>query len=201
MKVIICALMLIIPAWVSSQNTAGVPYEEAWDACQKMMKEKQLMYPDSFFYTGPECLIGAAIPELSATTFDGHEISREYFKGKLTVVNFWTISCPPCIAEMPGFDLVVDKFGHDKVNYLAIGADEKDEIIDFLKKHPWKFSQLASGWKVTFEIFQMRWGYPTTMVINEDGIIVAAFSGGKTDESAVKEIEEKLSAIIQEVLR
>ncbi len=194
-------LFLIIPACISSQISMGIPYQDALEKCWRMVEENQRMYPDSFIYSGPECMIGSGMPEFSATTFDGQEISAEYFTGKITVINFWTISCPPCIAEMPGFDLVVDKFGHDKVNYLAIGADDRDEIVYFLKNHPWKFTQLASGWKVTFEIFHMRWGYPTTLVINEDGIIVAAFSGGRTDESAVREIEERLSEIINKELK
>lgn len=110
-------------------------------------------------------MIGAQIPEFSALTFDGKQITPEYFKGKITVLNFWSISYPPCIAEIPGFNNVVDRFGHDKLNYLAIAPDDEKDIINFLIKSPWNFSQLSSGFSIIFEMFKHRWGYPTTFVI------------------------------------
>ena len=179
----------------------GISYQEGLDNCQKIVEENQKLNPDKFIYTGPECMIGARVPEFSAFTLDGKEITPEFFKGKITVLNLWSISCPPCIAEIPGFNIVVGKFGHDKLNYLAIGPDGEKDIKAFLQKNPWEFTQIASGMKILFDIFKHRWGYPTTFVVNKDGIIIAAFSGGKTDKTAVKELDDKLSGIIQAELK
>jgi peroxiredoxin len=201
MKKLIHIFLLLIPALIRSQNSIGISYQEALDNCQKIVEENKKLSPDKFIYTGPECLIGASVPEFSATTFDGKEITAEYFKGKITILSFWSISCPPCIAEIPGFNNVVDKYGPDKLNYLAIAPDDEKDIKDFLIKNPWKFSQLSSGWTLNFDIFKHRWGYPTTFVINEDAIIIAAFSGGKPDERAVKEIDDTLTGIISVALK
>lgn len=201
MKKIISIFLLFIPAIISCQNSREISYQDGLDNCKKIVAENQKLNPDKFIYTGPDCLIGSRIPEFSELTFDGKKISPEYFKGKITILNFWSISCSPCIAEIPGFNNVVDKFGHDKLNYLAIGPDDEKDIMDFLIKHPWNFSQLTNGMMVIFDVFKHRWGYPTTFIINENAVIIAAFSGGKTDERAVKELDDKLSALISAALK
>ncbi len=201
MKKTIHIFLLLIPALIRSQSSIGISYQEALDNCKRKVEENQKLSPDKFIYTGPECMIGARVPEFSATTFDGMNITSEYFKGKITIVNFWSINCTPCIAEIPGFNNVVDKYGHDKLNYLAIAPDDEKDIKNFLLKNPWKFSQLSSGRTLNFDIFKHRWGYPTTFVINENGVIIAAFSGGKPDERAVKELDDTLSGIISVALK
>jgi len=147
-------------------------------------------------YTGPESMLGTLAPEFSATTFEGKSFSNDNLKGKITIINFWMISCPPCIAEIPGLNNIVAKYGYEKFNYIAIGKDDEDDIKDFLKKNPWTFDQLSSGESLIFDVFKMTWGYPTTFVLDQEGVIIAAFSGGKTDERAVQEIEDTLSSII-----
>jgi len=201
MKKPIYIFCLFIPQFINGQSSPAVSYAKGLADCQRIVEVNQLMHPGKFIYTGPDCLIGATVPEFSTTTMEGKEISNEYFKGKITVLNFWMISCPPCIAEIPGLNNVVDKFGSDKVNYLAIGTDDEKDIKAFLVKHPWKFTQLAPGMKTVRELFKVHWGFPTTFIINEDAVIVAAFSGGKTDETAVKEIEDKLTGIITKELK
>jgi len=40
--------------------------------------------------------------------------------------------------------------------------------------------------------FKIIWGYPTTPLLDENGLIVYGFSGGKTDETAPLELMNKL---------
>src|SRR4030095_545224 len=192
MKKTLHILLFFIPALISSQSSLSISYQEGLDNCQSIFEENQKLSPAK--YTGPDCLIGARVPEFSAITIDGKEISTDYFKGKITILNFWMISCPPCIAEIPEFNNVVDKFGHDKLNYLAISPDDEKDIMAFLIKHPWDFSQLSSA-EVAIDIFKARWGFPTTFVINENATIIPAFSVGKPDE------DDKLSGIIRAELK
>ena len=189
-----------MPTMVNCQKS--ISYKEGLDNCQRIIEEYKRTNPDTFIYTGPDCLIGAKVPEFSATTIDGKEISKVYFIGKITILNFWFLSCPPCLAETPGFNKVIDKFGHEKLNYLAISRDVEKDIRHYLENNFWGFSQIASGMDITQNVFKIaRWGFPTTFVINEDAVIIAAFSGGSADESASKELEDKLSGIISEALK
>jgi glutathione peroxidase-family protein len=49
--------------------------------------------------------------------------------------------------------------------------------------------------------FRIRWEFPTTFLLNREGEIVLAFSGGKSDATAVQEIQDKLIPIIEKELK
>ena len=188
---LVFVLFLLVPCL---PLLAQISYQEGLDNCRRIAKENN-SNPDTFIYSGPDCLIGASAPEFSALTLDGKPFSTQSLKGKITVLNFWMISCPPCIAEIPGLNNVVEKYGRENFNFVAIGMDDEKDIRQLLIRHPWSFDQLASGNSLIFDLFKIVWGFPTTLVLDHDGVIVGAFSGGKSDERAVKEIEEELEAI------
>ena len=188
-------LSLLVISLIQSQ--APITYQEAIDNCRRIAEEKNKSNPGALAYTGPECMIGAMLPGFSYTTMEGKPFTTESLKGKITILNFWMISCPPCIAEIPGLNHVVQKYNRDDFNYIAIGMDDEKDINEFLKNHPWNFDQVPLGVTIILDDFNIRWGFPTTFVVDQDGVIIDAFSGGSTDEViAVKEIDDRLSAVI-----
>ena len=193
--------LFLLPAFISGQNDSAISYEEGLARCQAIRDEHQKAEPGKFYYTGPDCLVGARIPEFTATTLDGKTINQDYFKGKVTVVNFWYASCTPCIAETPGLNAIMEKYGTDKVNYLGISINDDNEVREFMDTYQWKFEQLHNGLDVNFNDFKITYGYPTTFVVNKNSVIVGAFSGGKTDERAVQEIQDNLKPLIEASLK
>ncbi len=189
-------LSLLIISLVQSQ--APITYQEAIDNCRRIAEEKNKSNPGALAYTGPECMIGAMLPGFSYTTMEGKPFTTESLKGKITILNFWMISCPPCIAEIPGLNHVVQQYNRDDFNFIAIGMDDEKDITAFLKNHPWNFDQVPLDVNIILDDFNIRWGFPTTFVVDQDGVIIDAFSGGSTDEViAVKEIDDRLSAVIE----
>lgn len=176
-------------------------YEQGHQNCDKEIEAKKKENPGSFFFVGPSCILGSSIPPFQATTLSGKQIDANYFKGKVTVINFWFIACHPCVAEIPGFNKIVQIVGKNKVNYLAIGRDSEIDIRNFLTKHPWEFDHIGNANNLIYDVFRIRWGFPTTFLVNKKSEIVLAFSGGKTDESAVQEIQDKLLPKIEVELR
>jgi peroxiredoxin len=88
-----------------------------------------------------------------------------------------------------------------RVDYVAIGRDDKAEVQEFLNKTPWKFQQISDGTSLIQERFKVQWGFPTTFLLNKDAEIILAFSGGKTDASAATAIQEKLIPDIKKALK
>ncbi len=198
MKLIL--LFLLLPAIIYSQSTKTISYQEGLEHCQKLIEEKQKQDPGHFFMVLPDCLVGVQVPEFSGTTLEGKKITSNYFKGKITIVNFWSLYCQPCIAEIPGFNALIDKFGKGDVQYLAIGNESDADIKEFLQQNPWHFEQVSNGPLIQKEIFQHRSGYPTTFVINREGTIISTFAGGSPDENAVEEIQSMLSPVLEKEL-
>lgn len=185
-------LVLLTP---SPTLLAQVSYQEGLDNCQRMRDEQTKGNPESFAYIPPDCMVGASAPDFSMLTLDGKPFTTLSLKGKITVLNFWMISCPPCIAEIPGLNNVVQKYGHENFNFVAIGMDDEKDVQKFLVNNPWSFDHVAAASSLILDLFHIRWGFPTTFVFDQEGVIIGAFSGGKSDERAVQEIEETLAAI------
>ena len=63
---------------------------------------------------------------------------------KLHVVNFWATWCAPCVAELPGFQEVVNKTKNDKVDFLFVSldfpSDGEQKLSVFMKKNHYTFN-------------------------------------------------------------
>lgn len=194
-------VMLFLILINSCQKPKKLTYEEGLNNCIQIQEKKKNENPNGFSFVGPDCMIGAQIPEFEATSIDGKKINKESLKGKLSIINFWFISCSPCVAEIPGLNSLVEKYGTNQINYIAIGRDGKQDITEFLKKNPWNFDQIPDGDQIIQENFKLRWGYPTTFLLNKNTKIVLAFSGGKSDSTAIEEIQNKLMPVIERELK
>lgn len=194
-------IILFLFVFNTCQRTRVITYEQGLEQCNRVQEEMQKEFPDKFTYIGPDCIVGAQIPDFEATSMDGKKISRASLKGKLSVINFWFISCPPCVAEIPGLNAITEKYGPDQINFIAIGRDDSPDLQNFLNQNPWKFEQIPNGEQIIRNEFKIRWGFPTTFVLNKNAEIIYACSGGKSDETAVDEIQERLIPVLEEELK
>ena len=131
------------------------------------------------------------------------------YRGKLTVVNFWHITCSGCIAEMPHINEVYEEYA-DKIEVVALHNYEymytESKILQFIATEK---DGNGKGWKdysITFaqdapqatdpdgrEVYKMLGGtdeWPRTIFINEYGYIV--YNSGYTFASA-----DELRALIE----
>jgi len=66
-------------------------------------------------------LINHPAPELSGFNLKGDPIKLSDFKGKITVINFWTSSNTFCKAEFPKLEEFQELYGKD-VNFVSVGV-------------------------------------------------------------------------------
>jgi len=120
----------------------------------------------------------AAKPMLSVKTLDGGTFDLSTQSGKWVIVNFWATWCSPCLKELPDISAFVAAH-KDKVS--AIGLDfedaEKDEIEQFLKKHPLSYPVAQVDIDHPPKDFDAPKGLPNTYVIAPDGHVAKAFLG------------------------
>jgi tetratricopeptide (TPR) repeat protein len=82
-------------------------------------------------------------------TLAGDKVSFESLQGKVAVVKFWGVWCGPCVAEMPDFQKLVDKYAGDpKVAIVTIDSDKDPETVrKFMEKNKYQFPVLLDdGW-------------------------------------------------------
>jgi peroxiredoxin len=181
------------------------------------LKEKAALekkYPDIGFtirkgnpiviiYTMPEDEIvqfDKPVFNFSMTDIAGNIYTNENLKGKIVVLNFWFTTCLPCIKEMPELNELVEKYKKKNVVFLAIAKDKEDAVKKFLEKTPFNYNQVVSP--ALCEQFSIT-GYPTSIVINKNGVVKYVKKGVEFNiekRKSIKQVFEKLSKEIDALL-
>lgn len=144
--------------------------------------------------------IGAKFPISNFTTIDGEVLSEADLRGKVVFINFWFKACPPCMAEMRGLNLLYQKYQGSNIIFIMITFEEPDIIGEVVKEYDLKYKMISLTQEV-LSTWDLRFGYPSSFILDRDGIIVYARTGGKSDvESATKEVLGYYGPVIESQL-
>lgn len=116
-------------------------------------------------------------PDVALSNFDGEVVRLTDFEGQGLVVNYWASFCPPCFAEMPGFETVYQKH-KGEVAFLGINIDQDVPSALAVREYtgityPVAHDPAASSYVAFGGIGAM----PTTVFISPKGRILELYSG------------------------
>lgn len=104
----------------------------------------------------------------SATDINGFKVAPKSLAGKIVVLNFWFIDCPPCRQEIPELNKIAVVYADNPdVVFIGIAIDDKDKLKDFLKDNPFAYHIVANGRELAAK-YGIK-GYPTNVIIGKDG--------------------------------
>ena len=136
-------------------------------------------------------------------------ISTEELRGKVIVLNFWYISCGPCVEELPFIEEVQEKYGESVVTIaLHKNNHEVSGVQSFINAVNLNNNKIDwSNWEIVFgqdigadKYFKMYGGkaaYPMTAVIDGNGCVVKIIQGPVIhdgNDSLTPAIEQALTA-------
>jgi thiol-disulfide isomerase/thioredoxin len=130
------------------------------------------------------------LSKLALATPEGKPASLEQWAGKIQVVNFWATWCPPCREEMPEFSRVQDKLADKGVQFIGIGIDTPDNILNFQKTNPVSYPLLMGSYdvlKLTVELGNKSSALPFTVILDRQGNI-AHTKMGKLSEAELEQL-------------
>jgi thiol-disulfide isomerase/thioredoxin len=124
-----------------------------------------------------------AAPSFDLRDLDGGRATLASFKGKVVVLDFWATWCGPCLAELPEYVKFVEKNRGKAVEVIGVVFDsgEPREIQDFVREHRITYRQLL-GTDDMAEAFGGNQGFPTTFVIDAQGLIQLTVLGSTPDK-------------------
>jgi cytochrome c biogenesis protein CcmG/thiol:disulfide interchange protein DsbE len=149
--------------------------------------------------------------QLQPLTGDSREVTEADLAGKVTLVNFWGPWCSACVVEFPHL-VELEKHFREKPGFqffsissnmdLSNDTDLQRSTVDFLKHHHADFPTYRDPNGTTVLALERdaklgSTGFPTTVLIGQDGVIRALWTGyspGDEDQARIA-IEKALLAL------
>ena len=118
--------------------------------------------------------IGATLPEVIGTRVDGVEESLSDYRGRVVLLDFWATWCVPCIDVLPDLRKLVEELPADRFALVAISVDEELETVTrFMQDEPMPWTNWHAGLGSNIARLLRVQGYPTYVLVDEDGRILA----------------------------
>lgn len=132
-----------------------------------------------------------------APLFEGEDvitkkkITLDDYKGKYLLIDFWSTWCGPCIQEIPNLRALYGKTDRLRFEIISIVGDSSaSDLMTSIEKHEIVWPQILSDSENNITKNYRVNGYPTTFLVNPEGIIIEKdLRGGELDEK----VEELLN--------
>lgn len=134
-------------------------------------------------------------PNFELSSLSGESVKLSDYRGKKVFLNFWTTWCPGCKYEMPHMENYYRQYKDlDNVEIIAVNMtkDERriEEVKEFVDSYELTFPVLLDSENKVKGLYKVL-AYPTTYIINEEGIIIDRLSGS-VDENEIKELIDNM---------
>ena len=147
---------------------------------------------EDFIYTFNFVSVGGTLPDVVGTRLDGSDASLSEYGDQVVLLDFWATWCPPCVGSLPDLRDLAASMPADRFELLSISVDaERDTVTEFQADEPMPWSNWHIG--PDSEILK-TWvirGYPTYLLIDADGRVLARTH--KFDEQLVALIEHSVA--------
>ena len=127
-------------------------------------------------------------PEITLKDLEGNTVSLSDYRGHWLLVNNWATWCPPCRAEMPELNAYYQMHKDDGFVLIGISAgDPQNEVEKFVAAYDIQFPIWVDPYQDAIRAFRMS-SLPSSFVIDPDGYIRMAWTGGVTLDTLEKNV-------------
>jgi thiol-disulfide isomerase/thioredoxin/tetratricopeptide (TPR) repeat protein len=117
------------------------------------------------------------LPAIDLEWLDGGRVGADELEGRIVVINFWGLWCPPCVAEAPQLQQFHEKYRDDPaVAFLTINTfdPDLDKVRAWMAENGYDYPVLVDD---NFATRNGVRGYPTTWFADADGRMVFEYFG------------------------
>ena len=126
------------------------------------------------------------------STLEGRKISLKDLKGKMVLLDFWYMSCYPCVKAMPHLEKLYNEYSLKGLVVLGVNpvdTNSIDELNEFLVKNEISYPVVLGGSTIV-NSYRVK-SYPTLYLIDKGGKIVYSTVG--FDSSTVEVLDSLIS--------
>jgi peroxiredoxin len=129
-------------------------------------------------------------PDFTLNDLNGKKVTLSQFRGKVVILNFWSIWCGPCLAEMPSLNKLYLEFKDKGLIVLAVAEDPAEKPVkSYIQEKGIAFPILMDKDKKVYFKYSL-FGIPVTFLIDKKGVIIEKFIGERDWSSP--QVKEKV---------
>ena len=128
---------------------------------------------------------GDLAPAFTLKTLDGKTLTRDGFKGKVVLLDFWATWCTPCRKALPELKDLQAKHAGKPLVIVSVSVDETSKVVEeFARSNGMSWPQAWDrGMRVTGGVFRVD-TFPSYVVLGADGRILYRQHGWAPGRSA-----------------
>lgn len=117
--------------------------------------------------------IGSRLPAFSVMDLQGHKLTAAELRGKVVLLDFWGTWCTPCKTEMPGYQILMDRYGPRGFTVVGLKVDvmqDTEDPLQFAKRIGVRYPLAVAADELRQKFGGLE-GLPTTMLYDRAGIL------------------------------
>lgn len=134
---------------------------------------------------------GQRAPDFNLAGLNGGEVMLSDFRNHVIVLNFWASWCPPCRAEMPHMQRLQEEYEDKGVVVLGVNLTSTETGVEtvrsYVQKEELSFPVVLDVQGKASDLFRIV-SYPTTYIIDREGVIRKVLPGTMNFDMLEKEI-------------
>ena len=142
----------------------------------------------------PVCALALTLDEVSyGEHVSGPNLSPAQMRGKVVLVDLWGVECPPCIAQMPGFQSTYSQFKDEGFHVVALERQRHamKDVIECVQQHP-QLMNAGLAYQITGGNTNVPGRYtpflPANFLFGPDGNMVATDVHGEVRDAKIREL-------------
>lgn len=136
-------------------------------------------------------MLGKVCPDFSMSIIGANGVEKPLalseLRGKVVILEFWATYCAPCIPYIKHFEKLQSQFG-DAIKVIEISEENRDKVDAFIQKRGYKNVSFAMDWKRKLNDMFYHHFIPHTVVIDQDGVILAFTSPDEINQEIISKL-------------
>ncbi|MES2371573.1 MAG: TlpA disulfide reductase family protein [Bacteroidota bacterium] len=142
---------------------------------------------DSFFTARELNGLGKKFGEFEGSAKQLTITNKDLF-GKIVFVNFWFEGCKPCVAEFDALNTMYDKLkSKPGFEFISFTYEPHEKVNEIVKKSGIQYKVISLS-ESEIRRLNMNSGFPTSFILDRQGIIKFVKHGGSSDKVAASKI-------------
>jgi len=131
--------------------------------------------------------------DFTLENLEGDSVTLSDHLGKVTVINFWGSWCGWCMYEMPEFAEMVEHYGDDAAFLFVNYGDDRDTARQAMEEFGIPLDTVLMDTESTVTNLYHVDGFPTTLIMDQQGGIVETFVGATSKDEVMPIIDGLLA--------